>query len=143
MPSSGAWVSARAFAPNSTIAPTGTCLSSRDGKLFGPPLNPPYRDSLRGYARGVEFFLQRSSANRFTGWISYAYGHTGMRDGGEPAGSNNRFPSDFDQRHTVNLYGGYRLKPTVNLSVRWNYGSGFPIPGFLQRIGSLYTAAHN
>jgi len=136
-------VSARAFAPNSTIAPTGTCLSSRDGKLFGPPLNPPYRDSLRGYARGVEFFLQRSSANRFTGWISYAYGHTGMRDGGEPAGSNNRFPSDFDQRHTVNLYGGYRLKPTVNLSVRWNYGSGFPIPGFLQRIGSLYTAAHN
>ncbi len=110
-----------------------------DGRLFSPPLNPPYRNSLRGYARGVELFLRRSSANRFTGWISYAYGHTGMRDGGEPAGSNNRFPSEFDQRHTVNLYGGYRLKPTVNLSLRWNYGSGFPIPGFLQKNGSFYN----
>ena len=89
-----------------------------DGKLFIPPLNAPYRNSLRGYARGVELFLQRSSANRFTGWVSYAYGHTGMRDGGEPAGSNNRFPSAFDQRHTFNFYGGYRLKPTINLSVQ-------------------------
>jgi len=108
------------------------------GKIFIPPLNPSYLDSLRGYARGVEFFLQRSSANRFTGWISYAFGRTGMRDGDEPAGSAVRFPSDFDQRHTVNLYGGYRLKPTVNLSLRWNYGSGFPIPGYLQQIGSFY-----
>ena len=37
------------------------------------------------------------------------------------------------------FYGGYRLKPTVNLSIRWNYGSGFPIPGFLQKSGSLYN----
>jgi hypothetical protein len=40
----------------------------RDGKIFAPPLNPPYFASLRGYSRGVEFFLQRSSANRFTGF---------------------------------------------------------------------------
>ncbi|MBZ5625796.1 MAG: TonB-dependent receptor [Acidobacteriia bacterium] len=109
-----------------------------NGKLFVPPPNPAYRNSLRGYSRGAELFVQRSSANRATGWISYAYGHTGMRDGGEPAGSGNRFPSEFDQRHTVNLYGGYRLKPTVNLSLRWSYGSGFPIPGYLQKNGSLY-----
>ena len=38
-----------------------------------------------------------------------------MRDGVD---RRNRFPSDFDQRHTVNVYGGYRLKPTVNLSVQ-------------------------
>jgi len=103
-----------------------------NGKVFAPPLNPPYRDSLRGYARGVEIFLQRSSANRFTGWVSYAFGRTGMGDGAEPAGSSGRFPSDWDQRHTVNVYGGYRLKPSVNLSVRWNYGTGFPIAGYLQ-----------
>jgi hypothetical protein len=109
-----------------------------NGKLFVPPANPRYLNSLRGYSRGVELFVQRSSANRATGWISYAYGHTGMRDGGEPAGSDNRFPAEFDQRHTVNLYVGYRLKPTVNLSVHSSYGSGFPIPGFLQRNGPLY-----
>ncbi len=107
-------------------------------KLFVPPANPPYRNSLRGYARGVEFFLQRSSANRATGWVSYAYGHTGMRDGGEPAGSSGRWPSDFDQRHTINAYTGYRLKPTVNLSAHFAYGSGFPIPGYLQQVGTVY-----
>lgn len=59
--------------------------------------------------------------------MSYAFGRTAMRDGV----TLSRFPSDFDQRHTANVYGGYRLKPTVNLSLRWSYGSGFPIPGYL------------
>jgi len=61
-----------------------------------------------------------------------------MRDGGEPPGSDNRFPSEFDQRHTVNAYLGYRLRPTVNVSVHSSYGSGFPIPGFLHLKGGLY-----
>lgn len=102
--------------------------------VFSPPLNPLYAASLRGYARGVEVFLQRSSANRFTGWVSYAYGHAEDRDGA----TGNRFPADFDQRHTVNVYGGYRLKPTVNLSVHSSYGSNFPVPGYLAKVGSLY-----
>ena len=104
------------------------------GKVFAPPLNPPYANSLRGYSRGAEFFLQRSSANRLTGWISYAYGHTEDRDGV----TGNSFPSDYDQRHTVNVYGSYRLKPTVNMSLRFSYGSGFPMPGYLQQIGGNY-----
>jgi hypothetical protein len=107
-------------------------------KVFNPPANARYMNSLRGYARGFEVFLQRSSANRVTGWVSYAFGRTGMRDGGEPAGSSNHFPSEWDQRHTVNVYLGYRLKPTVNLSLRHSYGSGFPMPGFFQKSGSLY-----
>jgi hypothetical protein len=105
-----------------------------NGKLFAPPLNPPYLDSLRGYARGAEFFLQRSSANRVTGWVSYAFGRTEMRDGV----TGNRFPSDWDQRHTINVYGSYRLKPTINMSLRWSYGSAFPIPGYFQSAGGLY-----
>jgi hypothetical protein len=105
--------------------------------VFAPPSNPLYAASLRGYSRGAEFFLQRSSANRFTGWVSYAFGRTGMRDGV----TGNRFPSDFDQRHTVNVYGGYRLRPTVNLSLRWSYGSNFPVPGYLTKVGPLYYLA--
>ncbi len=105
-----------------------------NGKLVVPPTNPRYLNSLRGYSRGFEVFLQRSSANRATGWVSYAFGRTAMRDGI----TTNRFPSDFDQRHTVNVYGGYRIKPTINLSVKSSYGSGFPIPGYLQQTGTLY-----
>jgi hypothetical protein len=105
-----------------------------NGKLVIPPANPRYLNSLRGYSRGFEVFLQRSSANKFTGWVSYAFGRTGLRDGV----TGNRFPADLDQRHTMNVYGGYRLKPTVNLSVKVSYGSGFPIPGYLAKTGGLY-----
>ena len=104
------------------------------GRLVAPAAAPRYLNSLRGYARGCEVFLQRSSANRATGWISYAFGRTGMRDGV----TNSRFPSDYDQRHTLNVYGGYRLKPTVNLSMKVSYGSGFPIPGYLRQAGARY-----
>ena len=104
------------------------------GKVFSPPFNPPYENSLRGYARGAEIFLQHSTANKLTGWVSYAFGRTDMRDGV----TQQTFPSDYDQRHTVNVYGGYRLRPSVNLSVRGSYGSGFPMPGYLQQVGSLY-----
>jgi len=110
-----------------------------NGKVFAPPINPSYVNSLRGYARGVEFFLQHSSANRLTGWISYAFGRTGMRDGVTGA----RFPSDYDQRHTVNVYGGYRLRPSINLSLKWSYGSGFPIPGYLRQSGTLYYLSNS
>jgi hypothetical protein len=112
-----------------------------NGKIFAPPLNPPYLNSMRGYARGVEFFLQRSSANRATGWVSYAYGRTEMHEGV----TGNSFPSDWDQRHTINVFGSYRLKPTINMSARWSYGSAFPIPGYLQMIGANYylTTARN
>ncbi len=108
-----------------------------NGKVFTPPLSPPYANSMRGYARGFEIFVQRSSANRFTGWISYMYGRTGMYDGV----TRQSFPSDYDQRHTVNVYGGYRLRPSINLSMRWCYGSGFPMPGYLQKIGATYYLA--
>lgn len=112
-----------------------------NGKIFTPPLNPPFRNSLRGYARGVEFFVQRSTANGATGWVSYAFGRTGMRDG--VTGST--FPSDWDQRHTVNVFGSYRIKPSVNMSLRWTYGSAFPIPGYLKLSGGQYllTTARN
>jgi hypothetical protein len=103
-----------------------------NGKVFAPPVNPPWTTSLRGYSRGVEFFVQRSSANRATGWISYAFGRTGMREGVD------RFPSEQDQRHTVNAYGGYRLRPSVNLSGHAGYGSGFPMPGFIRQAGGYY-----
>jgi hypothetical protein len=96
--------------------------------VFNPPVNAPVRNTLRGYARGVEVFLQRRSANRLTGWISYSYGQARQRDAFAGA-----FFADVDQRHAVNVYSGYRLRPSANLSARVTYGSGFPIPGFVAR----------
>jgi hypothetical protein len=107
------------------------------GKIFNPPASPPVRNSLRGYGRGFEVFLQRRSANRLSGWLSYAYGRTRLRDGE----ARISFPADEDQRHTMNAFGSYRVRPTVNLSVKWLYGSGYPLPGFYRvQNGQYYLA---
>jgi len=105
-----------------------------DGRVLLPQLNPQFYNSERGYARGAEIFLQRSSANRFTGWVSYGYGRTEDHDGITGA----TFVSEWDQRHTVNVYGSYRLRPSVNLSGRSTWGSGFPIPGYLEMVNGSY-----
>lgn len=96
------------------------------GRLYYGNILAPTGNTLRGYSRGWQAFLQRRTANGFTGWIGYSWGKTGVRD--DRLGI--RFPADFDQRHTVNLFGSYRLRPTVNLSTKWVYGSGFPVRGF-------------
>ena len=74
----------------------------------------------------MQIFLQRRTANGFTGWVSYAYGRAVLSDGILRL----RFPSDYDQPHTINSYVSQRLRPTVNLSARFTYGSGMPLPGF-------------
>jgi Outer membrane receptor for ferrienterochelin and colicins len=91
-----------------------------------------FRNLLDGHARGVELSLQRRSANGLTGWVSYAFSKTLLRD--QQHGLS--FPSDFDQRHTLNVYGSYRFTETFNLSGAWRYGSGTPWVGFLQREGA-------
>lgn len=108
------------------------------GQIFTPPANPPIDNALDGHARGMQIFLQRRSANRLTGWVSYSFGNSRLQDR-EAAIA---FPSDQDQRHSVNVYLGYRLRPTVNLSFRSIYGSGMPLPGFYRlQNGAYYLSA--
>jgi len=38
------------------------------------------------------------------------------------------FPTLDDQRHTLNVFASYRLSPTVHISGKFLFGSGFPIP---------------
>jgi hypothetical protein len=108
-----------------------------NGVVFNPPLNAPIRNSVRGYARGFEVFVQRRSANRLSGWASYSYGRTRMRDGE----ARIAYPADQDQRHTVNIFASWRVRPTVNLSLKGLYGSGYPLPGFYRmQAGQYYLA---
>lgn len=88
--------------------------------------NAPLVNSQHGHARGVEIFIQRRSANGFTGWVSYAYGRAIVTDDV----LKQTFPSDYDQRHTFNAYASRRIRPTINVSGRFTYGSGMPFPAF-------------
>ena len=40
----------------------------------------PFQNSLAGHARGLELTVQRRSANKLSGWISYAYSRTRLND---------------------------------------------------------------
>lgn len=97
-----------------------------NGRVGGGNPLAPWLNSQRGSARGVQFLLQRRSANRLSGWISYAFTRARIRDGFLAI----EYPADFEQKHTVNLFSTYRVRPTVNLSAKWSYGSGFPLRGF-------------
>jgi hypothetical protein len=104
------------------------------GAIFIPPESPLYLNSVRGTARGVEIFLERRSANRLSGWISYGWVKTRMRDSVTGA----VYSADSEQRHTVTLFGSWRLTPSVHFSARYSYGSNFPIPGFFRWENGRY-----
>jgi outer membrane cobalamin receptor len=94
--------------------------------LLFPIFDQRFRNSLSGHARGIELMVQRRSANKLAGWVSYSYSRTRLTE----SRTGLTFPSDYDQRHTLNVYGNYRFADTWNLSSEWRYGSGQPIAGF-------------
>jgi hypothetical protein len=111
------------------------------GKVVAPNINFRYDNALRGYARGFELFVQRRSANRLAGWISYSYTVAKRRD----LVTGEVYNSDFDQRHTVNIYGSYRFSESWNFSLKARLGSGFPYSGYLEKRGADFylTTARN
>lgn len=78
------------------------------------------------YSRGVQFVWQSRTANRLSGWIGYTL--TYARHGYSSRPDLPYSPTLEDQRHTLNVFASYRLSPTVHISGKWLFGSGFPIP---------------
>ena len=103
-----------------------------NGKTVLPQQGAVLRNTLAGYSRGVEIYLQRRSANRLAGWISYAIGYARYRD----HASGLAFDGDFDQRHTASTYLSYRLTKALSVSSKFRYGSNFPVPRFVKFSGS-------
>ena len=87
----------------------------------------PWVNTLRGQARGVEVVARREAADGFSGWAGYAYGR--LRYTNTQTGEG--FWADADQRHTVTLYGNYRLSSRTSISSRFRYGSNYPIAGYI------------
>lgn len=97
-----------------------------NGVVVGPVYEAPLHNSVRGSSHGIEFSLQRVSANRLSGWLSYSLGYARYRD----TLDNLYFDGDYDQRHTVNAFASYRLSKTVGWSGKFRYDSNFPVVGF-------------
>jgi hypothetical protein len=88
------------------------------------------RETGRHYSRGVEVVLQRRSANRLSGWVGYTLARARenflLNQLPQMPVYSPYFTSYSDQPNSVNAFATYRLKPTVNLSGKLLYGSGFP-----------------
>lgn len=111
------------------------------GRVVAPRRGARWRNALSGRARGIEVLAQRRTANGLSGWVAYSFGHARRQD--EQTGL--RFDGDFDQRHTVTVFGTYRVSHTLNLSTKYRYGSGFPVAGFyeLRPDGVFLSAQRN
>ena len=100
---------------------------SPSGAILPAALNAPWMNALSGWARGIEAVIRRDTADGFSGWAGYGYGR--LRYSNDLTGE--QFWADADQRHTVSLYGNYRLSSRSSVSARFRYGSNYPIAGYI------------
>jgi hypothetical protein len=94
-------------------------VAVRGDSLTQVPVNNAY-----GNAYGAEIFLAKKNLtqdDRLSGWISYAYSVADRNENGTI------LPFRFDQRHTVNIVLNYQLTGWLDVGLRWQYGSGFPL----------------
>ncbi len=93
-------------------------------------------------SRGLQLMLQRRSANRLSGWIGYAliYARENSLYYNPVTLSSSSFTPYYstfeDQRHSLNTFVTYRFKPTLNLSGKLLFGSGFPISSGYQVVAN-------
>ncbi|MBK9106764.1 MAG: TonB-dependent receptor [Saprospiraceae bacterium] len=92
---------------------------------FNPsPQGVSYQENFysgNGYARGIEFLLQRKLGN-LNGWISYTLGEARNHF---DVYSTDYFPANQDVRHEFKIVGLYKLK-RWDFSASWVYASGRP-----------------
>jgi hypothetical protein len=90
-----------------------------------------------GSSRGMQLVLQRRSANRLSGWIGYTLVFAQQVNSAVINGKNyaQYLPALEDQRHSLNAFASYRLTPSINLSGKLLYGSGYPVSVFANVLG--------
>ena len=109
------------------------------------PQNAHWENALTGETKGAEIMLERRAVNGLNGWLSYTWNDSRYEDARRAGHLAESFPSDYDQRHTVNAYVAYRWSGRTSLSARMRYGSNFPIVGYVGRDanGYLLSAQRN
>lgn len=81
----------------------------------------------QGEARGLDF-TAKYERKRLYFWGVYSLTFNERYTGNTASGDVYTYAPIFDRRHNVNLVGTYTFgkKRNLDLSIRWNFGSGFP-----------------
>lgn len=77
--------------------------------------------SGKGVSYGGEVLIQKKSG-RTTGWIGYTLSRSDREF--ESLNQGRVFPYRYDRRHDVSVVVSHRLRPTLDLSATWVYGTG-------------------
>jgi hypothetical protein len=102
------------------------------------PMAPDFLESRAGWAYGAELMLRRVDQGRVFGWLAYTLSWSLREDDGGVLG-----PSDWDERHLLNLVAGYRLPGGISVGARFHYNTGRRAPiigtgGETQKLPDFY-----
>ncbi len=107
---------------------------NRDKLYDDTPENQNKPEALRktfvmeqGVVNGIDF-TAKFEKKRFYFWAVYSLTYNKRYTGNTADGNVYEYAPVYDRRHNVNLVGTYTFgkKRNLDLSVRWNFGSGFP-----------------
>jgi hypothetical protein len=102
------------------------------------PTAPDFLVMRDGRAYGFELLLRRAAVGRFYGWLAYTLSWSQRYDDNGILGR-----SDWDERHILNLVGGYRLGGGYTLGARFHLNTGRWAPvvgsgGDYQQLPTFY-----
>jgi hypothetical protein len=106
-----------------------------DGEIV-PPSAAPYENLLEDRSYGAELMAGRRVTNGLSGWIAYAWGKSLWSEE-----SAVWFPGNYDQRHGISVFTHYRWTSNVELSSKWRFASGMPLPVYAQKRNNNYFVA--
>jgi hypothetical protein len=86
-----------------------------------------WANTLEGDANGIEFVARRDAPSGLSGWAGYAFGRHRYTD----VASNETFWADNDQRHSLTLFGHYRISNRTTVAAKFRYGSNYPMVGYI------------
>ncbi|MBN2009180.1 TonB-dependent receptor [candidate division KSB1 bacterium] len=91
-----------------------------------------------GYARGIEFIVQKKMSNNLMGSLAYTYSIARRRPNDDAP--LQRF--EFDRRHHVTFTGGYHISDKWQVGIKYQYSTGSPytpIIGSRQLYGEWFV----
>jgi len=111
-------------------------LTDLKNTLIPDPEAGDLLEPREGESYGVEILLRRPMKHKLYGWLAYTLSRSLRVVDGIVV------PSDWDQRHILNLVVGYRWPRNYSTSVRFHYNSGRPYPLYSQHAGDVWDYTH-
>ena len=102
-------------------------LTDLKSSLIPDPEDIHLLEPREGESYGLEVMVRRPMKHRLYGWLAYTLSRSLRVVDGIIV------PSDWDQRHILNLVVGYRWPRNYSTSARFHYNSGRPYPLYSDR----------